>query len=213
MANPGAVRIQIKTTVRQSSSTSRYSPPLHELSSPVKLVVVACPPLNSLNTQPHHTISDPFELFPSWIHDGSTKFRSSSFSVCRYSKKGSSATSRQAIGIDLLETKFPQRAVDSNFQRLPAAAPTTGSESSLRPRSTNFARRRTRRRGRVYCSRGGGFLQNFIACLRVSTTRCTCPNTAALCKLAACPGSKLLAAFDAGLNFQSQSWRTVCCPC
>ena len=169
MANPGAVRIQIKTTVRQSSSTSRHSPPLHELSSPVKLVVVACPPLNSLNTQPHHTISDPFELFPSWIHDGSTKFRSSSFSVCRYSKEGSSATSRQAIGIDLLETKFPQRAVDSNFQRLPAAAPTTGSESSLRPRSTRFARRR---RGRVYCSSGGGFLQNFIACLRVSTTHC-----------------------------------------
>jgi hypothetical protein len=149
---------------------------LHELSSPVKFAVVACPPLNSLNTQPHHTISDPFELFPSWIYHGSTKFRSSSFSVRRRSKKGSSATSRQAAGIDLLERKFSQRAVDPSFRRLPAAAPTTGSESSLRPRSTRFLRRRTRRQGRVYRSRKGGILQNFIACLRVSTTRCTCPE-------------------------------------
>jgi hypothetical protein len=92
-------------------------------------------------------------------------------------KKGSSATSRQAAGIDLLERKFSQRAVDPSFRRLPAAAPTTGSESSLRPRSTRSARRRTRRQGRVYRSRKRGFLQNFIACLRVSTTRCTCPQT------------------------------------
>lgn len=61
-------------------------------------------------------------------------------------------------------------------RRFPASSPTTCAESSRLPGSMSGARRRARRQGRRWYGSEGGFLHKIVACLQMTTTRCTCPN-------------------------------------
>jgi len=56
-------------------------------------------------------------------------------------------------------------------------SPTTGIFVAASPGSTRLSHRRMKRRLSSNCCCSGSFLHKNIACLRLSTMRCTCPNS------------------------------------
>ena len=79
------------------------------------------------------------------------------------------------------KTNFPRPlpacAADHGRRRLPAARPTTGVFDAASPGSTHSSRRRMKRRvGSNCCSLGCLLKKKNVACLRLSTSRCACPN-------------------------------------